>query len=104
MHLEKVLAEGFGFDPDRQEEVVPPLFGGCYFAATGERDDRRAFVAGVLRDKLFDSEADVEWTDEAIIEDQRHHRWARTVMGIDALLAAALLFVLYVVVIVPSQR
>jgi hypothetical protein len=104
MHLEKVRAEGFGFDPDRQEEVVPPLFGGCYVAATGERDDRRAFVAGVLRDKLFDSEADVEWTDEAIIEDQRHHRWARTVMGIDALLAAALLFVLYVVVIVPSQR
>lgn len=104
MHLEKVLAEGFGFDPDRQEDVVPPLFGGCYFAATGEREDRRAFVAGVVRDKLFDTEADVEWTDEAIIEDQRYHRWARTVMFIDAVLAAALVLVLYVVIVLPSQR
>lgn len=103
MHLEKVLAEGFGYDPDKQEDVVPPLFGGCYFAATGEREDRRAFVAGVLRDKLFDTEADVEWTDEAILEDQRHHRWARTVMGIDALLAVALAFVLYVVFVVPNR-
>ncbi|MEX2187745.1 MAG: type VI secretion protein IcmF/TssM N-terminal domain-containing protein [Pirellulales bacterium] len=104
MHLEKVLAEGFGFDPDRQEDVVPPLFGGCYFAATGEREDRRAFVAGVLRDKLFDTEADVEWTDEAIFEDQRYHRWARTVMGIDALLAVALALVLYVVIWLPAHR
>lgn len=104
MHLEKVLAEGFGFDPDRQDDVVPPLFGGCYFAATGEREDRRAFVAGVLRDKLFDTEADVEWTDDAIVEDQRYHRWARTVMGIDALIAVALAVVLYVVIWLPSQR
>lgn len=103
MHLEKVLAEGFGYDPDKQEDVVPPLFGGCYFAATGEREDRRAFVAGVLRDKLFDTEADVEWTDKAIIEDQRHHRWARTVMGIDAILAVALAFVLYIVFVVPNR-
>jgi hypothetical protein len=101
MHLEKVLAEGFGFDPDKQEDVVPPLFGGCYFAATGEREDRRAFVAGVLRDKLFDTEADVEWTDEAIIEDQRYHRWARTAIGLDVFLAAALAFVVYVIIKAP---
>jgi hypothetical protein len=103
MHLEKVLAEGFGFDPDRQEDVVPPLFGGCYFAATGEREDRRAFVAGVLRDKLFDTEADVEWTDDAIIEDQRYQRMARTVMAVDALLALALALVVYVVFWVPTR-
>jgi hypothetical protein len=103
MHLEKVLAEGFGYDPDKQDNVVPPLFGGCYFAATGEREDRRAFVAGVVRDKLFDTEADVEWTDDAIVEDQRYHRWARTVMGVDALLAVALALVIYVIFVLPSK-
>jgi hypothetical protein len=95
MHLEKVLAEGFGYDPDRSPDATPVLFGGCYFAATGERDDRRAFVAGVVRDKLVDQEGDLEWTPEAIAEDRRCRSWATIVIGIDAVLAVTLALVLY---------
>lgn len=98
LHLEKVLVEGFGYDPDQIKApyVDRPLFAGCYFAATGEREDRRAFLGGVVRDKLFDHVNDVEWTPDAIAYDQRCYGWAKFFVGLDALLLVALGFVLYV--------
>lgn len=98
LHLEKVLVEGFGYDPDQIKTpyVDRPLFAGCYFAATGEREDRRAFLGGVVRDKLLDHANDVEWTPDAIEYDQRCYGWAKFFIGLDALLLVALLFVLYV--------
>jgi hypothetical protein len=93
-----VLVEGFGYDPDQIKApyVDRPLFAGCYFAATGEREDRRAFLGGVVKDKLLDHVNDVEWTPDAIAYDQRCYGWAKFFVGLDALLLVALGFVIYV--------
>ncbi len=41
------------------------LFGGCYFAATGETEDRQAFVRDVFR-RMIDLQDEVEWSDRAL--------------------------------------
>ncbi len=68
----------------------PLLFSGCYFAATGETDDRQAFVKSVF-DKLIEQENELAWTDEAIIENDRYRRWARVSLGLSGVLAACLI-------------
>jgi hypothetical protein len=49
---------------------MPVLFSGCYFAATGPKSDRQAFVSGLLN-KLYDEQEDIEWTNGALREDRR---------------------------------
>lgn len=66
--LTDLLAEGVGFDP-QQSDTRQLLFSGCYFAATGETEDRQAFVKGVF-DKLDEQQEDIEWTARAL----RDHR------------------------------
>ena len=59
-------------DESRNSEAVDHhfLFGGCYFAASGETEDRQAFVTSVFR-KMMDQEAELSWAPEAIAEDER---------------------------------
>lgn len=71
--LAQVLSGGFGYDPQR-DSGDPLLFSGCYFAATGITEDRRAFVKSVF-DKLITEQEEVEWTSGAISTDRRLH-WA----------------------------
>lgn len=66
--LGDVLGKGFGYD--RQSGNIPMLFSGCYFAATGPKLDRQAFVSGLLS-KLYDEQEDIEWTEDALREDRR---------------------------------
>jgi type VI protein secretion system component VasK len=66
--LGDVLGNGFG--SERQRGRPPVLFSGCYFAATGPKTDRQAFVSGLVT-KLYDEQEDIEWTGEALSEDQR---------------------------------
>ena len=66
--LGDVLGKGFGYD--RQSGNPPMLFSGCYFAATGPKSDRQAFVSGLLS-KLYDEQEDIEWTEDALREDRR---------------------------------
>src|SRR5262249_35227129 len=55
----------------------PPLYAGCYLAATGrEAPSQQAFVPGVFR-RLLDEQNYVCWTAEAAREEARYHRWAR---------------------------
>jgi hypothetical protein len=86
--LGDVLGNGFG--TDRQSGRPPVLFSGCYFAATGPKSDRQAFVSGLLT-KLYDEQEDIEWTAEALREDTR--RGWLTRLGW-ALCVAILLFVI----------
>ncbi len=72
--LSEVLAAGFGYDPAQQPGDQPVMFSGCYFASTGETEDRQAFVKGVF-DKLVDEQEYVEWTHRALKTDRRY-RWA----------------------------
>jgi hypothetical protein len=66
--LGDVLSKGFGYD--RGSNKVQVLFSGCYFAATGPKADRQAFVSGLLG-KLYDEQEDIEWTHAALREDRR---------------------------------
>jgi hypothetical protein len=72
--LGDVLGKGFGYD--RQSGTIPLLFSGCYFAATGPKADRQAFVRGLLS-KLYDEQEDIEWTRDALQEDHRRGLFAR---------------------------
>ncbi len=66
--LGDVLGKGFGYE--RSGNKVPVLFSGCYFAATGPKSDRQAFVSGLLA-KLYDEQEEIEWTHSALNEDRR---------------------------------
>jgi hypothetical protein len=66
--LSDVLSKGFGYDPNSDSE--PLYFSGCYFAATGAQPEKQAFVSGVLA-KLREEQEELEWTDEAIVDDSR---------------------------------
>jgi hypothetical protein len=90
--LEDILVNAYGFDPEKRTEPPPEklLFGGCYFAATGERDDQQAFVRSVLVDKLLAEESELDWTEAALEEDDRYHRWARVALTIAFLAAIAI--------------
>jgi hypothetical protein len=86
--LANVLAAAFGRSP-QETDKQPFLFGGCYFAGTGETEDRQAFIKGVF-DKLPEQQEEVEWTAEALEEDRRYRGWANGVLAIDALLFVGL--------------
>jgi hypothetical protein len=66
--LGDILGKGFG--SDRKSEAAPILFSGCYFTATGPKADRQAFVSGLLS-KLYDEQEDIEWTPDALYENER---------------------------------
>jgi hypothetical protein len=52
----------------------PPLYGGCYVAATGRDPDReQAFVAGVFR-RPSEEQNFVSWTAKALSEEDRYRR------------------------------
>jgi hypothetical protein len=87
--LVNVLAIGYGNEADQNRKSEALFFGGCYFAATGETEDRQAFVKAVL-DKLPEQQEELEWTEDAYREDQRYQLAARFALAIDTLLLAAL--------------
>jgi hypothetical protein len=87
--LGNILVAGFGADLEQEPDAGPFFFGGCYFAAVGETDDRQAFVRGIL-DKMPDEQAELEWTESALVEDRRYRRIAHLVIGLDLLLFGAL--------------
>ncbi len=88
--LANILVAGYGHDPDQERTAGKSLlFGGCYFAAAGETEDRQAFVKAVF-EKLPAQEEDLEWTDEAYREDQRYQLFARFALGADTALLVAL--------------
>jgi hypothetical protein len=88
--IRNILLHGFSFDPvEAEDDEKPLLFNGCYFAATGDTDDRQAFVKNVF-EKMLDLEEELEWTPDAIREDRRYQRWAQLGMFVDAALIIAL--------------
>lgn len=65
-NLRKVLARGFGFDPQVEPQLAYEqfLFGGCYFAATSSNPKEQAFVKSVF-EKAIQQEGELEWTPTA---------------------------------------
>ncbi len=87
--LENILVSGYGSDPDRDPNEEPLLFSGCYFAATGETDDRQAFIKGVF-DKLPAEQGELLWTRAALEEDGGYQRLAGWITWLDLLLLVGL--------------
>jgi hypothetical protein len=69
--LADILANAYGYDPNKESRAQAWFFGGCYFAATGDTEDRQAFVKGIF-DKLPEQQEELEWTDEALLRDQNY--------------------------------
>jgi hypothetical protein len=86
--IRSLLINGFGRD-DETDATGYWMFGGCYFAATGSTEGRQAFVRSVF-DKMLQQDEDVEWTDAALIEDQRYRRIAQALTFVNGFLALAL--------------
>ena len=96
--LAKIVANGFGFDPEIEPDHEPLLFGGLYFAATGETEDRQAFIKSVF-DKLPEQQEEIEWTEPALREDGKYRTLALCAYVLDTLLLAALVGCLSTVVL-----
>jgi hypothetical protein len=90
MPLTNVLANGYGHDPDVGDDEIEPLFfSGCYFAASGESDDRQGFIKAVF-DKLPAEQEELQWTEAALQDDDNYRRWSQTAVWIDGLLLLSL--------------
>jgi hypothetical protein len=88
--LAELLARGFGHDPALRPGDLPFLFSGCYVAATGDAEDRRAFIRGVF-EKLTAEQEDIEWTPAALATDRRDRRITAALTAVNAALVASLL-------------
>lgn len=84
--LGELLAGGFGCDLTPESQKNSLLFSGCYVAATGETSDRQAFAKGVI-EKLKEEQEFIEWTADALAEQERVRKLAKA-----GLIAAGLLF------------
>jgi hypothetical protein len=92
--LSNLLIAACGFDAEQKQESDPWLFGGNYFAATGDREDRQAFVAGVF-EKLPEQQEEIEWTMDALRKDRFYRLLGYYAMALDialALIVVALIF------------
>ncbi len=88
--LRNILLHGYSCDSTETPAGDAILFGGCYFAATGDSEDRQAFVRSVF-EKMLDAEEELEWTAGAIAEDNRYHGLARLGMTWCGLLTIGLI-------------
>ncbi len=70
-HLGRILANGLP-----RLDNQPPLFGGCYFAATGTAEQDQAFARGALK-RLIECQNNVRWADAALHEDYQFQQLTR---------------------------
>jgi hypothetical protein len=90
--LTNILRSGYGGAAEQeapQEDREAFLFGGCYFAATGETEDQQAFVKNVF-DRLPEQQEELEWTAGALRQVRKYQSWATFLFIIDFLLAVAI--------------
>jgi hypothetical protein len=93
--LEDVLVNAYAYDGDQKEDGPPEklLFSGCYFAATGDREDQQAFVKSVFQ-KLLEEESELDWTNAAMVEDRRYQRWANMALAVASIAGLAIVAIL----------
>jgi hypothetical protein len=93
-----VLANGFGRDMD-PAQPLPLMFGGCYFAATGDKDDQQAFVKSVF-DKMLEQQDLVEWTQPAL----RENNWYQNLANFCYCISGLLLLVIIAMLVIHFQK
>ncbi|MCY2967914.1 MAG: hypothetical protein NT069_30515, partial [Planctomycetota bacterium] len=95
--LARILSNGFGYSERTDPEQAPYFFSGCYFVATGNSADQRAFSGGIL--EKIDGEQDrLEWNSAAVREDQSVRR-----LGLVATIAALLLALLFPILVFKNS-
>lgn len=87
--LASLMVAGYATDSESEAKGESLLFGGCYFAATGETEDRQAFVKNVF-DKLPDQQEELRWTQAAYAQDAKFQGLTRVALTFDTLLLVAL--------------
>lgn len=87
--LANILVAAFSAQTDQDPQTEGLLFGGCYFAASGESEDRQAFVRGVF-DKLPEQQEELQWTRQGLDEDEKFQRFAQLGFGLDMVLLLGL--------------
>ncbi|MEZ6117666.1 MAG: hypothetical protein R3C28_13990 [Pirellulaceae bacterium] len=87
LRLKHIIQQGYS--DDGQPESGVTMFAGCYFAATGASTDRQAFVRSTF-EKMVQLEEDLQWTESALSEDRRFHRFARMGMVFNGILVLAI--------------
>lgn len=88
--LGTVLADGVPGVGGSDDLAPLPLFGGCYFTATGDNPKQQAFVPGAFA-KLIEAQDKVAWAPEAITEDARLKQVVLIGWGVTAGLALVVL-------------
>lgn len=88
--LAEVLSNGFGHNRELHLNQTPLLFSGCYVAATGESEDRQAFLRGVF-DKLEAEQEEVEWTPSTLATEASYRRLSTAATMIDVALVISVL-------------
>ena len=87
--LARILMGGYASDAGGDAAAEGLRFGGCYFAGTGENEERQAFVSAVIG-KLQDQEEELQWTDRALQQDDKFNLASQLVLALDLLLLLAL--------------
>ncbi len=95
-NLRSVLSRGFGFDTAIAPELAYEqfLFGGCYFAATGNSQSQQAFVKSVFA-KALQQEGELEWAPVARQQDQLYRFFGNLAALIGTLALLAILAMLF---------
>jgi len=67
--ITNIIANSFGYEPHKNRQAAGNslLFSGCYFAATGDTEDRQAFVRSVLY-RVMQQDSELDWNREALDE------------------------------------
>jgi hypothetical protein len=84
--LKAYLSGAFG---QQERDERPMLFSGCYFAATGETERLQGFLKAVLADRMLENQDDLQWTDEALRQDELRELWAKLGMLASGILLIA---------------
>lgn len=98
-NLSKIMAEGFGFDPNKQPELADEqfLFSGCYFAACGSERQKQAFAPSVMSKIIGELQGEIEWLRGALARDARYRIYANWMafLGLLSLVAIIAMLVLF---------
>jgi len=81
--LTALLRNAYSAEPKDLPYSMPFL--GCYFAATGDREDRRAFSASVF-DRLIKQVNELDWHPEVRAADERFFLFRDIFLGLNAIL------------------
>lgn len=90
--LGRILSTAYSAEGELLDRSLPVL--GCYFAATGERDDHQAFSASVFR-RLMQHPSELDWYPEPRRADERYVFLRDVFLGLNVLVGIAIVVMIW---------